>query len=316
MFPDEFIFKIPPHVSATRYVFDSLLSTLNSAELTFSKKIIFDFSETKWFSGEMSSFIGSIFEYLSPSHDLDFLSDDDSNQNNSAVLHYLSKNGLLPIYFSQFEKAEDIYHTVMQYKVIESPIGSEKDDDSKTFSETSDYIENQIFSHKDWKYLFPTEELRETFESIVYELVDNVIAHSSSSMLMLSGQFYPKNNKFIFSISDLGKTIPIAVTKRYNGSSHSGSINWAVQNGNTSRLEDEYTRGLGLAETVSTLKSIHGELHIISNRGMWVLDENGEVSNTNDLKSPFPGTFIQISMTSTPHEYSDNLLLSVEDFEF
>lgn len=316
MLSNEFIFKIPPNVSSTNYVFNTLLSELNSVELAFAEKVIFDFSETTWFSGEMSSFLGSIFEYLSITHDLEFLNLENSNRQNTAVLNYLRKNGLLPIYFDQFNKTEDVFHTVMQYKMIKNSALLEKSGEIQMFNETRYYIENQIFSHKDWNTLFPTEEERENFQTIVYELVDNVISHSSSKMLILSGQFYPNKNKFKFSISDLGKTIPVAAMKRYQGKSHSDSINWSVQSGNTSREEEEYTRGLGLAETVSTLKSMGGELHIVSNRGMWILKEDGNIINSLDLKSPFPGTFIQISMTPSSQEYSDTPSPSIEDFEF
>lgn len=150
----------------------------------------------------------------------------------------------------------------------------------------------------------------------IYELFSNVFRHSGSDLgLFCSGQFYPTNKKFNFTIVDGGKTIPSNVNafllkkhkeeKKIWGRSEkfipmSGveAIKWALQANNSTSGEG----GLGLSLLEQLIAKSDAKLEIISKKGYYAIT-NGKKHTTELLSESFPGTIISIELNTSGSKY-------------
>ncbi len=152
----------------------------------------------------------------------------------------------------------------------------------------------------------------------IYELFSNVFRHSGDDLgLFCSGQFYPTNKKFNFTIVDGGKTIPSNVNsfllKRYKEKENirdlirgkkftplTGveAIKWALQKNHSTSGEG----GLGLSLLEQLIAKSDGKLEIISKKGYYAIT-NGKKHTTELLNESFPGTIISIELNTSGNKY-------------
>ena len=134
----------------------------------------------------------------------------------------------------------------------------------------------------------------------IFELFSNVFRHSESELgLFCSGQFYPRNDKFYFTIVDGGVTIKNNVNKFFQDKSKSGleTIEWSMEEKNSTTGEG----GLGLSLLKDLILKSNGVLDIISNDGHYFI-RNNQINGTV-LNSSFDGTIISIGLDTDINKY-------------
>ncbi len=152
----------------------------------------------------------------------------------------------------------------------------------------------------------------------IFELFSNVFRHSESELgLFCSGQFYPSNDKFYFTIVDGGITIKNNVnkyfknkfnkkktlgdkifgTKKFENKSGLEAIKWSMEEKHSTTGEG----GLGLSLLRDLILKSNGVLDIVSNDGYYFI-RNNEVGG-NILSSSFDGTIISIGLDTDINKY-------------
>lgn len=252
----------------------------------FTKKVYYNTANMKWIDGEVSSLLGTLFEKVKTDypHILQYFT---SHKNQTAAEQTLIKNGLLPHYLP-VKKIEDTYNTAIAFNVIDLTETTAKD-------VVSNYLKAHVYSHSQWKRNFAVTQEQVEFSDSIFELVSNVLEHSRSSRMLVSGQFYPKKDEFRISIGDIGIGIPVTVQNETPELTSDGArIDWATKKSKTSKTAD-HARGLGLHQIKKRLTGV-GTLIIVSGSGYWKMDDNGFVSYTK-LSYQYPGTYVKISFS-------------------
>ncbi len=151
----------------------------------------------------------------------------------------------------------------------------------------------------------------------IFELFSNVFRHSDSALgLFCSGQFYPKQNKFNFTIVDNGVTIKRNVNrylsqqfiqnrtiqdkllgKKFENISAVEAIKWALIDENSTTGSG----GLGLSLLMELINISKGSIEIISGNGYYGI-KNAE-KNSKELKKSFEGTIISIELNTHSGSY-------------
>jgi SepF-like predicted cell division protein (DUF552 family) len=205
--------------------------------------------------------------------------------------------------FCEIEKGTDSYRTMIRY----TNIGS--DSDVKLF-EFYSYFQKKLLA----KVQNISEKLANKIMQKVFELFSNVFRHSKSELgLFCSGQFYPSNDKFYFTIVDGGvgikqnvnryfkekfdKNKPPFSRKRYREKDAIECIEWAMQEGHSTTGKG----GLGLALVMELIKKSDGQLEIISDDGYYAI-KNGKIT-TQILDEKFQGTIISIGLDTDASKF-------------
>jgi hypothetical protein len=152
----------------------------------------------------------------------------------------------------------------------------------------------------------------------IFELFSNVFRHSESKLgLFCSGQFYPSNDKFYFTIVDGGVTIKNNVNKyfknkfnkqktlgdkifgikKFERKSGLEAIKWSMEEKHSTTGEG----GLGLSLLKDLILKSNGVLDIISNDGHYFIRNNK--TNGTVLNSSFDGTIISIGLDTDINKY-------------
>ena len=151
----------------------------------------------------------------------------------------------------------------------------------------------------------------------IYELFSNVFRHSEDELgLFCSGQFYPSNKRFNFTIVDGGITIPTNVNrfllkrfkekskiidkiqgKEFNKLCNVDAIKWAMKENNSTSDEG----GLGLSLLEQLIIKSGGKLEILSKKGYYAISNGKTISR--ELEESFPGTIISIELTTNEDKY-------------
>jgi len=198
--------------------------------------------------------------------------------------------------FCEIEKGADNHKTMIRYTNIRN------DGDVELF-EFYNYFQKKLLA----RVKNISEKLANKIMQKVFELFSNVFRHSKSELgLFCSGQFYPSNNKFYFTIVDGGvgikqnvneyfkkkfdETKSLFSRKKYQEKDAIECIKWAVQEGHSTTGKG----GLGLALLMELIKKSDGQLEIISDNGYYAI-KNGKIT-AQVLEEKFNGTIISIGL--------------------
>lgn len=239
-----------------------------------------DFSDVRWFAGNMCAPFGAILYKIS--RGLNKVSI--INIDNDLVKSLLSKNDFLSNY--GYTKKTDKYGTTIQYKRFEPK-------DSNLFGA---YVSN--FWQSGMGIPDMTEGVSKKLRESVFEIFSNSVVHSQTKYGIFScGQFFPKKNKLDFSIADLGVGIRNNVNKVMNIDLNAEqAIEWALKGTNTTK-KGPVPGGLGLKILKEFILRNKGSLQIISDNGYWELKKDG-TPEIMSFPRPFPGTVVNIEINT------------------
>lgn len=209
--------------------------------------------------------------------------------------------------FCDEENKDDTYKTMVKYTNI--PL----EDNALPLQQFYVYFIHQFMG----KVENLSPKLQKKILQKIFELFSNVFRHSESVLgLYCSGQFYPKQDKFNFTIVDNGVTIRRNVNKylqkeflkertavekllgiKFEPKNAIDAIKWALIDNNSTTGEG----GLGLSLLMDLIKASDGSIEIVSGNGYYGIKNAKEVSK--ELKKSFEGTIISIELNTHSGTY-------------
>lgn len=193
----------------------------------------------------------------------------------------LKKNGFYNLIDGTF-KPEASYIKVIDFRKF-------KLDESSFFQ---DYVDQQLLSIEDLPIM--SQLLKKKINKSILEIFNNAHIHGGSNYIFTCGQLFSKEEKLKFTISDMGITIRKKVNdfhKTGNKIDGKGSILWAVEEGNTTKI-GKIPGGLGLSLIRDFLKLNKGKLQIISSDGFW--EENEDINFSKNFNNRYLGTIVNM----------------------
>lgn len=255
------------------------LTELNAALNTHAfENIDIDFSHCTWFDANMCAPLGAVLAKAA----------DELNTVNlvgltQSIRTILAKNQFLTNFGYRAEA--DSYGTTIKYKRFGNS-------DDQLFAE---YL-NQLKHGKGLPDM--SEALSKRFNRSLLEVFVNASMHAASKLgVFACGQFYPKQHRLDFSISDAGIGIRRKIAKELGLKLNSDqAIAWALAEGHTTR-QGSVPGGLGLKLIREFITLNKGRIQIVSDRGYWEMTPAGETCTR--FENGFPGTVINIEIDTT-----------------
>jgi hypothetical protein len=141
--------------------------------------------------------------------------------------------------------------------------------------------------------------LQRAFRRSIFELFENAVAHSNTSLgIFACGQYFPNKKQLHFSLADRGVGIP-ATVRGYLGRAllAQDAIDWAMTGQNTTRrVSDGVPGGLGLKLIRDFIAENGGAIRVASERGFWSV-RGANVARVT-LPASFPGTVVDIEVNT------------------
>lgn len=242
------------------------------------ENIEIDFSHCGWFDANMCAPLGVAFAHAS-----DNFNDIRLVGLSSKIQTILSKNRFLTGF--GYRQLIDTHGTTIPYRQFNST-------DDRLFA---DYL-NQHMRGKDLPAM--SAALSERFKNSILEIFVNAAMHSESKLgIFACGQFFPAMHRLDFCVSDTGIGIRRKIYKELGLKMNSDkAIDWALQEGNTTR-KGNVPGGLGLKLIREFIAMNKGRIQIVSDRGYWEFNPQGETLCRID--TPFPGTVINIDINTS-----------------
>ena len=282
--------KIPREFNLDYKTTNDFLSQVDSIDLSsLDKDVILDFGENIWFNAELTTFLGAIIARLNNNGFKVYIS-----KLSNRVELILQKNGFLTAYGLKND-ADDTYKTTIPFYIVPA----------KSIKEIDQYLEVKVFSKiSELRKNTITPSDIELMENAVYEVVHNITDHSESSHVIMCGQYYPSKERVVFTIADIGVSLPKKVTENMDHLiSDLECIDWAVKKGNSTKTIQ--SSGLGLYDISSQLRK-SGTLHIISRDAYWMM-ERGGLSFKKNLDNSFFGTLINLDFHLDASDNSEDV---------
>lgn len=272
-------FQLPTEVKHDLDGFRCLVELNSKANESFFEEIEIDMGAVAWLDADMCAALGAILYSLSAN-----LNEIDLTNVNPGVEAILCRNGFLSHYGR--EKMPDRYGTTIPYQRFEV-----KDD--RFFAK---YIEDQLIQRSEMPSM--SRGLEKKFRESVFEIFSNAVIHSQTKMGIFScGQFFPKRQKLVFTVADLGVGILRNVEEGTGQAmSPAAAISWATEGTNTTK-KGRIPGGLGLKLLREFITLNEGYMRIVSDAGYWILSQ-GEV-HTDHFDKPFPGTVVNIEINAS-----------------
>ena len=263
-----------------------------------AKAILLDFSLSKFLEPyHIAPLACMVHEYQSRGFKVKIL------KANAEILSYLKSFG-----FDQFCNSLESNGAVILEDKKTFPLWHINESEKEFYTiQVQEYYEKNLFSGQD---LF-------VLGNSLAELMNNIFDHSDSKIPGYTfTQLNTRSNSIITCVCDFGIGIPT-------------SVNNYLSKENLPTLEDDkalfkafelkfsaqtkpHNRGFGWDTIFTSLKSLQGKLHIVSNNAIFLLRENG-TTTSELLKSNFPGTLVVITLNTNnlplKEEISDELAI-------
>lgn len=282
-------------------IFDAIY-IFNKIIYIYDEDVTIDFSDSEFIRNHFISIIGMGLEVVKKRGvEVEII-----KPRNYKVLNSMKRINFLSMFCDE-NNQEDTYKTMVRYTNI--PL----ENNSLVLQEFYSYFITQFIG----KVANLSPKLQKKILQKIFELFSNVFRHSNSALgLFCSGQFYPKQDKFNFTIIDNGVTIRKNVNKylskefmknrsaidkimgkKFEPLGAIDCIKWALVDTNSSTGAG----GLGLSLLMDLIKASKGSIEIISGNGYYGIKEAQEVSKV--LEKSFEGTIISIELNTHSGTY-------------
>lgn len=282
---------LPMQIKNDKETYNELCKIISSIE----ECKILDFSQVNFIEGNLCSVLGSLLDSYKEKIKVIGIKEE--------IRKYFGKNNFCKKL--ELEPYEDEYSTTIEYKEF-----TKRCDD-----EIGEYIENVVLSNKGFS--IPDEVIKDQLSGCIFELFENAYFHGETTSIYTCGQFFPKKKELIFSIVDLGKTIPDNVKKKENNLKDCECIEWAMGYKNSTKsLKNSYPGGSGLYLLEKFIKDRNGWIQIISKKGIYEKKFKDDINiYKGSLKHNFPGTVITFCIEYN-NEGNSYIRATEEDDEF
>jgi|GEM_PF-1010853 len=242
--------------------------------------LIFDMTNCGWISANLFSVIGALCcEYRLNTQGI-YISFENIPGDIKAIM-MRNNFGLL---FGQLCIPSSSTDTTIDYKEFNR--GSRK--------EFTQYFKDNVLSRQSMPRI--STELECRIVEDVSEMYNNFEDHAETDKVFTCGQYFPKIKQLAFTIVDTGATIPHNVTSYLN--SHNldlpkSCIEWALIEGNTTKPNMQYPRGLGLSIMKQFLAQNNGQIKILSGYEFYEISNGKEIAKC--VSCNFGGTIITLT---------------------
>jgi anti-anti-sigma regulatory factor len=271
--------------------FNRLSALANDALSVSGCKVIIDCSELTWFDAHMAAPLMAIIRQSEANDNIVKF----RNLNNKTKI-ILQKNG----FFSH--RIDDIHGTTIELEEFEIS-------EQKIFSK---YVEENLQA-QDLPNM--SLDLKEKFYEGVDEIFTNSVIHSKTKNgIFACGQFFPRDERLDFAITDAGIGVREVIYKKLGLEMDAvQAVEWALTGKNTTRQGD-IPGGLGLKLIREFITLNGGKFLIVSNDGFWSMIK-GRISKKK-LDWEFPGTttILEINTSDTHSYYLEGEILPDEIF--
>lgn len=291
------------HISINKIdtLFDAMY-IFNKIIYIYDEDIIIDFSEAEFIRNHFISIVGMGLEVVKKRGvDVEII-----KPKSYKVVNSMKKINFLSVFCDE-NNQDDTYKTMVRYTNI--PL------------ENNSLILQEFYTYFIMQFIGKVENLSPKLQKKIlqkiFELFSNVFRHSNSALgLFCSGQFYPKQDKFNFTIVDNGVTIRKNVNKyllkefmknrssidkirgkKFEPLDAIDSIKWALVDTNSSTGAG----GLGLSLLMDLIKASKGSIEIVSGNGYYGIKDAQEISKV--LEKSFEGTIISIELNTHSGTY-------------
>ena len=291
------------HISINKIdtLFDAIY-IFNKIIYIYDEDIIIDFSEAEFIRNHFISIVGMGLEVVKKRGvDVEII-----KPKSYKVVNSMKKINFLSVFCDE-NNQDDTYKTMVRYTNI--PL------------ENNSLILQEFYTYFIMQFIGKVENLSPKLQKKIlqkiFELFSNVFRHSNSALgLFCSGQFYPKQDKFNFTIVDNGVTIRKNVNKyllkefmknrssidkilgkKFEPLDAIDSIKWALVDTNSSTGAG----GLGLSLLMDLIKASKGSIEIVSGNGYYGIKDAQEISKV--LEKSFEGTIISIELNTHSGTY-------------
>lgn len=275
-------FEFPQGIKSNFEGYSSLVDFSNRTKGLVFDEIVLDFSNTKWFEGNLTAVLGAILNKAQS--EFNDVKIENINKDIRTLFlrnHFLSHFG--------HSKIPDYYDTAIKYRKF-------KTTEEKLFKE---YLDRELLSKK----VMPDMStlLRKKINESIFEIFNNAVIHGICQNIFSCGQYYYQKKRLDFTVVDIGKTIKANVNK-YLGHNISGedSIKWAVCEGHTTK-RGQIPGGLGLSLIRDFIKKNKGKIQIVSADGYW--EEKNGIEMGKQFLQTFPGTIVNLEFNIDNQNY-------------
>lgn len=268
--------NVPSQIRHNREGFSALAHLSAMTEDCFLLDIELDMRFTTWLDADMCAAFGAMLYRLGGN-----LNSIEITNISPNVEQVLSKNGFLSHYGRK--KIIDIWSTTVPYQRFEI-------EDSRYFA---NYIEHQFINRHEFPQMSPG--LLKRFRESVFEIFSNAVIHSDTKLGIFScGQYFPKRDRLVFSVADLGVGMQDNVCHHLQMDMHpEEAIDWATRDNNTTK-QANIPGGLGLKLLREFIDLNDGCLQIVSDAGYWC--RKNQRTTMDRLGHPFPGTVVNVEI--------------------
>ena len=239
-----------------------------------------DFSKTNWFEANLCSILGAVRPIM-VSNEVQV----EYTNLQSKVDNIFTRNGFLGNEYGVSSKGD----TVVKFQHFHR-------DQDDSFTE---YIKRELMCKRDFPKL--SNLLSDKIVRSIFEVFDNARTHGGCEHVYACGQYYPQKYppRLDMTIVDMGSTIHRNVESFLNRKMTAcEAIEWAVQNGNTTKIDR--TGGLGLHIILDFIRLNNGVVQIISSDGFWEHRKGKTLSK--QISKKFMGTIVNIEFNFSDKE--------------
>lgn len=283
-----------PDIRHEQAGFVALMRLASETKSCYCEDVDIDMSATLWFDADMCAAFGAVLYGISQRLNTVRLTNI-----RPSVENILLRNGFLSHYGR--EKIPDRWGTTIPYRRFDA-----KDD--RYFA---DYIENELIHRSEMPTMSPG--LLKKFRESIFEIFSNAVIHSDTKQGIFScGQFFPKWERFDFSVADLGVGMRQNIRDKVSlDLSAEDAIVWATQGRNTTK-RGAVPGGLGLKLLSEFIDLNGGYIQIVSDAGYWKREKGQTV--TAPLGHSFLGTVVTVEInTADRNSYILSSELTAED---
>lgn len=270
------VIKISGNITTDFAGVKSLFNFYHKAKEYTNTTIFIDFYELCWFDANLSALLGAIIHKLNVENNLTFSTDLVFLESQFDVLF---RNGFL----NQGPNLDDERQSTIAFKNF-------KLDDKTGFVS---YIEDDLMKHRGFPPL-STDQTDIIIDSLI-ELSNNIEIHSKSNYdFFVCGQYYPRQNKLIFTILDLGVGFLPAISIKTNNEIQSNyeAILWSLERKNSTKVG--CPGGKGLFDLHQHFLRNGGDIQIITGDTFWSLSLENTILKKQIFEKPFVGSIINL----------------------
>lgn len=292
--------KIPKYLNEKHITYNFITQSLYMVDTFLNEEdiISLDFKELEFIEGNLCAVLAAYIDLLSIKGKVEF------KNISYKIKRFFLENGFAKKIFN----ADNEIHgkNSIDFKEFERTFIDE---------EIGEYIYSQFLNNNGMPKM--EKILQNRTKEGIFELFENARTHGKCNKIYTCGQYFPMRKKILFSVTNVGYTIPRNVMTKMPNFSHEECIEWAMQLGNSTK--QNIPGGAGLSFLEAFIKNLNGKIQIISGNGLFEKEykNNKPITTLKSIENPFPGTIVNIKF----YLMSDEIVLAnlneeIEDIQY